>query len=121
LISERLQVKAPRAAAWKHFASAVTGVAPAAVSDLKAGDRVRVGFDGGPTANGVVQLVVPGSALAILLPDLTDAVLFIELEGSAPESFHTGWWLSVYDTDRAQEIEAPAKRTFTRIHESIPA
>jgi hypothetical protein len=62
---------------------------------------------------------VPGKGLAIQLPELA-AVLFIELEGSAPESFHTGWWLSVYDADRAKEVEAPAKRTFLRIHESMP-
>ena len=64
---------------------------------------------------------MPGDGLAIRLPDLTDSVLFIELEGCAPESFHTGWWLSVYDADRAKELEAPAKRTFLRIHESMPA
>ena len=120
MISERLQVKAPRDAAWKHIASAVTGVVPAAVNGLKAGDRVRVAFDGGPTANGVVEMVVAGYALAIRLPELTDSVLFIELEHGAPESFHTGWWLSVYDAGRAKELEAPAKRTFLHIHESMP-
>lgn len=121
MISERLTVKAPRDVAWKHIASAVTGVAPSAANGLQAGDRVRVAFDGGPTANGVVELVVAGNAVAIRLPDLTDSVLFIELEGGAPESFHTGWWLSVYDAGRAKELEAPAKRTFLRIHESMPA
>ena len=120
LISERVPVKTPRDAAWKHIASATTGVTPAAANDLKAGDRVRVAFDGGPTANGVAEMVVPGKGLAIRLPELMDSVLFIELEGGAPESFHTGWWLSVYDAGRAKELEAPAKRTFLRIHESMP-
>ncbi len=121
MISERIEVKAPRDAAWKHIASSVTGVAPAAVSGLKAGDRVRVAFDGGPTANGVVEMVVPNAALTIRFPELMDSVLFIELEGSSPDSFHTGWWLSVYDADRATELEAPAKATFRRIHETMPA
>lgn len=121
MISERLPVNAPRDAAWQHIASAVTGVAPAAAHGLAAGDRVRVAFDGGPTGTGVAELVVPGYGLAIRLPELMDSVLFIELEHGAPESFHAGWWLSVYDAARAQELEAPAKRTFARIHESMPA
>lgn len=121
MISERIEVKAPREIAWKHIASAVTGVAPAAVNGLAAGARVRFAFDGGPTANGVVELVVAGKGLAIRLPELTDAVLFIELEGSAPESFHAGWWFSVYDAARARELEAPARQTFRRVHETIPA
>lgn len=85
LISERVEVKSPREVAWQHIASAVTGVAPAAANSLKAGDRVRVAFDGGPTANGIVELVVPRNGLAIRLPELTDSVLFIELEGGPPE------------------------------------
>src|SRR4029079_14374334 len=93
LISERLQVDAPRDVAWKHIASAAAGVALTAVGGLHVGDRVQLAFDGGPTSNGVVELVVPGAGLAIRLPDLTDAVLFVELEGSNPEKFHTGWWL----------------------------
>lgn len=121
LISERIPVNAPRGIAWKHIASAVTGMAPAAVNALATGDRVRLAFDGGPAASGVVELVVAGKGLAIRFPELTDSVLFIELEGSSPESFHTGWWLSVYDAARAKELEAPAKRTFLRIHESMPA
>jgi hypothetical protein len=120
LISERIEVKAPRDTAWKHIASAVTGMAPAAVNGLAAGDRVRLPFEGGSTANGVVELVVAGQGLAIRFPELTDSVLFIELEGSNPESFHTGWWLSVYDADRAKALEPQAKRTFLRIHETMP-
>lgn len=121
MISERLPVTAPRDVAWKHLASAVTGVAPAGVDGLAAGARVRLAFDDGPTADGVVEMVVAGRALAIRLPELTDSVLFIELEGGPPGSFHTGWWFSVYDAARATELEAPARRTFIRIHESMPA
>lgn len=121
MISERIEVKAPRDVAWNHIASAMTGEPPAAANDLKAGDRVRVAFDGGPTGNGVAEQVVPGRGLVIRLPELMDSVLFIELEPGAPDSFHTGWWLSVYDASLAKEFEAPAKRTFVRIHESMPA
>ena len=120
MISERRQVKAPRDTGWKHIASAVTGMAPAAVNGLAAGDRVQIAFDGGPTANGNAEIVVAGKALAIRLPEL-ESVLLIDLEGSALESFHTGWYFSVYDAGRAKELEAPASRTFLRIHESIPA
>ena len=118
MISERIQVNAPRDAAWKHFVSAVTGVALAASSGVAPGSRARLAFEGGPTANGVVQLVVVGKGLAIQLPEL-DSVLFIELEGSSPEKFHTGWWLSVYDADRAKQLEASAKRTFQRVHQTL--
>jgi uncharacterized protein YndB with AHSA1/START domain len=120
MISERIQVNAPRDAAWNRIVSAVTGIAPSAVGGLKAGDRARLAFDGGPTANGVVGLVVAGKGLAIQMPEL-DSVLFIELEGKNPEKFHTGWWLSVYDAARAKELEASAKRTFARVHETIAA
>jgi uncharacterized protein YndB with AHSA1/START domain len=119
MIWERIPVMAPREAAWKHIASAATGVAPAAVSGLAVGDRVRFAFDGGPTTDGVVELAVAAKGLAIRMAEL-DSVLFIELEGGAPDSFHTGWWLSVYDAGRAKELETPAKRTFARIHERIP-
>ena len=119
MISERIQVNAPRDAAWKHIAAAVTGVTPTAVNGLKVGDRVRLAFDGGPSANGIIELVVPTKGLAIRFPELTDAVLFIELEGGNPEKFHTGWWLSVYDAGRAKELEGPATQTFTRIHETM--
>lgn len=119
LISERIQVKAPRAAAWQLIVSAVTGVAPEAVAAIKTGDRVRLAFDGGPTASGVVELIVPGKGLALRLPDLADSALFVELEGANPEKFHAGWYLSVYDAARSRELEAPAKRTFGRVHDSL--
>ena len=118
VISERFQVSAPRATAWKRMASAVTGMAPVAAGGFQVGDRVRVAFDGGPTVEGVAEVVVVGRVIAIRLPEL-ESLLFIDLEGNAPESFYTGWYLSVYDKARAKELEAPARRTFRRIHESI--
>jgi hypothetical protein len=54
------------------------------------------------------------------LPELLDAVLFVELEGSA-EPFHVGWWLSVYDSGRARDLAEPVKQTIRRIHESLVA
>ena len=118
VLSERLQVKAPRAAAWKRMVLAVTGMAPGAAAGLQAGDRVRVDLDGGPSAIGTAEVVVAGRVLAIRLPELA-SLLCIDLEGNAPESFYTSWYLSVYDKRRAKELEAPARRTFLRIHESM--
>jgi hypothetical protein len=118
LISERVAVQAPRENAWKQIVAAATGVAPAG---LATGTRVRMAFDGGPTADGVVELLVPLRGLAIRFPALADSVLFVELEGGNPEKFHTGWYLSIYDAARVQELEAPAKRTFLRVHEAIAA
>ena len=119
MISERIQVTTPRDAAWKHIASATTGVAPAAVSGIAVGDRIRLAWAGGSTVDGVVELVVEGQGLAIQLPEF-DSMLFIELEGQNPEKFHTGWWLSVYDAGHARVLELPARRTFARIHETMP-
>jgi hypothetical protein len=121
LISDRLKVATPRDAAWRHIAAAATGLSPDAVDGLQAGDRVRFAFDGGDTANAVVELVVPRHGLALRFPDHMDSPLFIELEHGARDSFHTGWWLSVYDATLAKALEAPAKRTFQRIHDTLPA
>jgi hypothetical protein len=50
---------------------------------------------------------------------ITDALLFIELEGKG-DKFHVGYWFSVYDEAQAKALETPAKSTFRRIHESLP-
>ena len=118
MISERLQVKAPRAAAWKRMVSAVTGMSPVVAGGLQAGDRVLVEFDGGPQSDGVAEVVVAGRVLAIRLPKL-DSLLFIDLEGNDPESYYTSWHLSVYDERQAKELVTPARRTFLRIFESM--
>ena len=63
--------------------------------------------------------MIEGQGLGLRIPELTDALLFIELEGKK-DKFHVGYWFSVYDDVRAKELEAPAKRAFRRIHESVP-
>ena len=59
-----------------------------------------------------------GHALALRIKELSDALLFVELEGKGDE-FHVGYWLSVYDEAEAQRLDSPARRAFKRIHESM--
>ena len=66
------------------------------------------------------EVLVEGKGLGVRIPELTDALLFVELEGKK-DKFHVGYWLSVYDEAQAKALEAPAKRAFQRIHESLPA
>jgi uncharacterized protein YndB with AHSA1/START domain len=119
MISERLEVRTPRDTAWRHIVSAATGVSPDRAGAIKPGDRAQFELDGTHSARAVVELAIAERALALRLPDLEDSVLFIELEGGR-ESFHVGWWLSVYDAGHAKELAAPAKQAFRRIHESLP-
>ena len=100
--------------------AATTGVVPGRVSAIKAGDQVQLGLAGANTARAVVELAIPGRALALRLPDLDDSVLFIELE-PGPEAFHIGWWLSVYDAGKAKDLVTPSRETFRRIRELLSA
>lgn len=119
MISERIESAAPRDVAWKHIAAAMTGVAVGSVGAIKAGDVVQAKLSDSAAARAIVEIAITGHALALRLSELGDAVLFIELEGGG-DSFHVGWWLSVYDPSKAKELETPAKRAFRRIHESLP-
>ena len=67
----------------------------------------------------VVEVMVEGQGLGLRIAELTDALLFVELEGKR-DKFHVGYWLSVYDEAQAKALETPAKRAFRRIHESLP-
>ena len=67
----------------------------------------------------VVEVLIEGQGLGLRIPELTDALLFVELEGKG-DKFHVGYWLSVYDEAQAKALETPAKRAFRRIHESLP-
>ena len=119
MISERIEVHAPRAAVWKHIAAQLIGVSDDRASAIQAGDPVRVALPASSSTPGIVVLAVHERGLALRLPDLDDSLLFIELEGSSKPSFHVGWWLSVYDAARAAELEAPARQAFRRILESL--
>ena len=45
--------------------------------------------------------MVEGHALGLRIAELSDALLFIELEGKG-DKFHVGYWLSVYDEAQAK-------------------
>jgi uncharacterized protein YndB with AHSA1/START domain len=48
---------------------------------------------------GVVETSESPFRFAARLPSLSDALLFIELEGTAPTNFDVGFWLSTYGVD----------------------
>lgn len=104
MISSRFPVGVGRALAWKHIGAG------------KAGQRVTV--DLGKPLEAVVELVVEKRAIALRIPSLGDALLFLELEGSG-EKFHTGAWLSVYDANTAARIEPAAKQAFERLAAAV--
>jgi hypothetical protein len=66
----------------------------------------------------VVELIIDGHVLAMRIPELEDAVLFIELE-TGKEKFGVSSYLSVYEAKKAAEIEAPARRAFERVKAAL--
>jgi len=120
LITERIKVEMPRQNFWTHLLSDAGGFVSGRSGALKVGDRIELKLREPSTVRAVVELLVEGKGLSLRIPELTDALLFIELEGKG-DKFHVGYWLSVYDEAQAKALEAPAKRAFRRIHESLPA
>ena len=104
MISRRFPVGVGRAMAWKHIGAG------------RAGQRVTV--DLGKPIEAVVDLVVEKRAIALRIPSLGDALLFMELEGSG-EEFHTGAWLSVYDPSVASRMEGAANQAFDRLAAAV--
>jgi uncharacterized protein YndB with AHSA1/START domain len=119
LITERIQVEMPRQRFWEHLLSDAGGFIVVGRSSLKAGDSIEVKLKESGTARAVVEVLVERQGLGLRIPELADALLFVELEGKG-DTFHVGYWLSVYDEAQAKALEAPAKRAFRRIHESLP-
>ena len=119
LISERIQVEMPRQKFWQHLLSDAGGFVTGHAGALKVGDSIKVKIQESGAVRAVVEVLVEGHGLGLRIPELTDALLFIELEGKK-DKFHVGYWFSVYDEAQAKALEAPAKRTFRRIHESLP-
>jgi uncharacterized protein YndB with AHSA1/START domain len=117
MINERIKVEMPRAAFWRHLLSDAGGLVAGGTGAVKAGDSVQVQLDG-RAVPAVVELSVEGKALALRVPEFTDALLFIEMEGKK-DTFHVGYWLSVYDDAQAKALDTPAKKAFARIHESL--
>jgi hypothetical protein len=75
-------------------------------------------LDAGAPIPAVVELSVVDHGLGLRFPSLSDALLFIEMEGKK-DRFHVGYWLSVYDDAQAKALEGPAKAAFRRIHDSL--
>lgn len=63
-----------------------------------------------------IRQVTPGIHLAALVPDLEDALLFLELEPGV-ERFHLGVWLSLYGDSRsgAEALQAGLDRALDRL------
>jgi uncharacterized protein YndB with AHSA1/START domain len=119
LISERIEVDMPRQKFWRHLLSDAGGLVIGGTGGLKAGESIELRLHESATVRALVEVLIEGKGLSLRIPELTDALLFVELEGKS-DKFHVGYWLSVYDEGQAAALEAPAKRAFRRIHESIP-
>ena len=117
MISDRIKVEMPRQEFWRHLLSDAGGLVIGGPGALRAGERVEVRLE--KVVGAVVELAVEGKGLALRIPDLTDALLFIEMEGKK-DTFHVGYWFSVYDDAQARALKEPAKLAFRRIHESLP-
>jgi hypothetical protein len=97
MVSTRRRVEGSRVALWDSlFASGVVTVESSAV-DPKPCTLVL----GSHVLDGIVETLKAQSSLAARFTSLADALLFIELEGSAPSGFHVGFWLSTYGVDEA--------------------
>ena len=118
LISSRFEVTAPRAATWRKLLATTTGLIIATGGAVKVGDWVQLKLDDPATLRAVVDLVIDGHVLAMRIPELKDAVLFIELE-TGEGKFGVSAYLSVYDEKKAAEIEAPAQRAFERVKAAL--
>jgi len=119
MISDRIKVEGPRQEFWPHLLSDAGGLVVGGTGVAKAGESIVLRLDETATVAAVVELAIEGKGLALRIPELTDALLFIELEGKK-DKFHVGYWFSVYDDAQAKALEEPAKRAFHRIHESLP-
>jgi uncharacterized protein YndB with AHSA1/START domain len=122
MISDRIEVDdMPRQQFWRHLLSDAGGFVAGGAGAVKVGDSIEVSLKEPGTMPAVVELMIEGHGLGLRIPELTDALLFVELECcSKGDKFHVGYWLSVYDEAQAKALEAPAKHAFRRIHESLP-
>lgn len=118
MISERLPVGMARHKFWKHLLSGAAGLVIGGTGAAKAGDAIQVRLADGTAMRAVAEIVIEGHALALRIPELSDALLFMELEGKGDE-FHVGYYLSVYDGATAAAADTPARRAFKRIHETL--
>ena len=118
LISNRFEVSAARDVVWNNLLSATAGLIITTGAAVKAGDWVQLKLADPATLRAVVELVIDGHVLTMRIPELADAVLFIELE-TGQGNFHVSSYLSVYDAKKAAEVEAPAQRAFARVKAAL--
>ena len=119
MTSDRIQVEMPRQQFWRHLLSDTAGFVVGGTGAVKMGESITVKIADSGTVRAVVEVLVEGQGLGLRVPDLDDALLFIELEGKK-DKFHVGYWFSVYDDAQAKALDAPAKAAFRRIHETLP-
>ena len=119
MISDRIEVDMPRQEFWRHLLSDAGGFVAGGTGAVKKGDSIELRISEPGTVRAVVEMVVEGQGIGLRIPELADALLFIELEGKK-DKFHVGYWFSVYDEAQAPALEEPAKQAFRRIHESLP-
>ena len=118
LVSARKRSAVSRATLWASlFASGLLAVSTAGEGDqctLTLGDR---SFD------GLVTMSEAPYRLAARFPSLADALLFVELEGAAPENFHVGVWLSTYGVEPhvVSELQRTLDDVVTRLIEPTVA
>lgn len=112
MIDSRFPVKIGRAAAWRALFVEPGTLLRVAATALTEGGEVPLQLEELATP-AVIELAIEGRALALRLPQLGDALLFLEF-GMGAEEFHVGAWFSVFDADLAQRLRAPAARAFER-------
>jgi uncharacterized protein YndB with AHSA1/START domain len=117
MISDRIKAEMPRKEFWRRLLSDAGGLVAGATGAVKTGDSIEVRFE--RPLRAVVELAVEAKGLALRIPELADALLFIEMEGKK-DTFHVGYWFSVYDDTLAKALNEPAKAAFRRVHESLP-
>ena len=118
MIAERLESPASRAVLWRHLLGAAGGLVVGGVGAVKAGDEIELRLSDPKTVRAVVEMIVEGHALGLRIAEMSDALLFIELEGKG-DPFHVGYWLSVYDEALARDLDSPARRAFKRVHDCL--
>jgi hypothetical protein len=114
MISERIEVDMPRQEFWRHLLSDAAGFVIGGAGAVKAGDWIEIKL----SEPAVVEVLIEGQGLGLRIAELSDALLFVELEGKG-DKFHVGYWLSVYDEAQAKALPTSATRAFRRIHESL--
>ena len=82
----------------------------------------RITF-GGRTFDATVETLDARSRLAARIPDLNDALLFIEVEGTKPADFHTGFWLSTYGlpADTVRDLQGSLDAAVAKLIEPVAA